>query len=70
MNLLEIRTRQSDQQLEEQGITHMFIEQMDPARRRKHIKENKDTYTIGIKRRKPRKKRVKQHRSRVLGQDE
>ena len=51
--------KESNDSLEEQGITHMFIDCMDSEKRRRHVQENKDTYRLGIKRRMPRKTLLK-----------
>ena len=56
VNLLEVRVKeQSDGSLEEQGITQMFIDCCDASKRRRNVQENKDTYRIGVRRRKPSK---------------
>ena len=55
VNLLEVRVKESDESIEEQGITHMFIDCMDASKRRRNIQESKDTYRIGVRRRLPSK---------------
>ena len=55
VNLMDVKTKKLDKSLdeiEEEGITHLFVQKTDPLYDRQRIKEKKDTYRAEQRRKK------------------